>query len=516
MSQWRSWCLRSSISSKSNDGFAMDFLGKRISLNPRPARATVAALEVALLGNCPGRVRIDRLLAMSDATNEIRANGFGPRLDRLISGNEHLHHLPVPINSLAEFEDIFPDARSSDAVYISRLAGSLSWLVNAVEDYFANGGEKLWVIQIPEDEGISGFLPEFNSPLYDVENLRGIATALVLNQVGLIGLPDLERLQIPAHLQDIPRKRLANPDPQFTPASQRYDDGHRERRHSSEMPRVSGEPVVILDLLQRLLGFTNKHRPDIQCLFTLPLSFSDTLGSPEIDEQMLDQLNQVRRQPQAHLLRQVQFLYPYLRSPRYSLRSPVGVVAGLIAGTAQHRGIWRSVAGLPMQTDARPYPEVSTIRKIQLREAPGIGVICRRAGKMNLDDERISVPALFRDDYLPSDDNERLQGMKSAEVVRFLGFLVRQLQALGERLIFNLDYRDPRPRLVLDSFFRDLFRRGALRGRLPEDAYSIRQATQQEAVIAFDIEIAPAFPIDRIQLTFVNRQGEWSTELQHV
>lgn len=494
----------------------MDFLGKRISLNPRPARPTAVALEVALLGHCPGRVRLERLQAMTDATEEIRAHGFGPRLDRLIGAGKHLCHLPIPINSLAEFEDIFPDTRSSDAVYGSRLAGNLSWLVNAVEDYFANGGEKLWVVQIPEDDGIDGFLPEFDTPLYDVENLRGIATALALGQVGLIALPDLERLQIPAHLPDIPRLRLANPEPQFTPVSQDYDDGHRERRHSSEMPVISVEPLATVALLQRMLGFTYKHRPDIQCLFTLPLSFSDTLGSPEIDQQTLDQLNLVRQQSQAHLLRQVQFLFPYLRSPRYSLRSPVGIVAGLIAESAQRRGIWRSVAGLPMQTDARPYPEVNTINKIHLRETPGIGVIYRSAGKTNLDDERISVPALFRDDYLPSDDSEQLQGMKSAEVVRFLGFLVRQLQALGERLIFNVDYRDPRPGLILDSFFRDLFRRGALRGRLPENAYSIRQAPLQEAVIAFDIEIAPAFPIDRIQLTFINRQGEWSTELQNV
>jgi hypothetical protein len=69
---------------------------------------------------------------------------------------------------------------------------------------------------------------------------------------------------------------------------------------------------------------------------------------------------------------------------------------------------------------------------------------------------------------------------------------------------------------VLERFFSRLFQQGALRGRLPEEAFSIRQrATTQESTIAYDIEIAPAFPIDHITLTFVNRSGDWEFEVSH-
>jgi hypothetical protein len=31
-------------------------------------------------------------------------------------------------------------------------------------------------------------------------------------------------------------------------------------------------------------------------------------------------------------------------------------------------------------------------------------------------------------------------------------------------------------------------------------------------VLAYDIELAPAFPVDRLRLTFANRDGEWHAE----
>ncbi|MCB1862388.1 MAG: hypothetical protein KDI47_11780, partial [Gammaproteobacteria bacterium] len=102
---------------------------------------------------------------------------------------------------------------------------------------------------------------------------------------------------------------------------------------------------------------------------------------------------------------------------------------------------------------------------------------------------------------------------RAAEIMRFLGFLRRQLQALGEQLVFNADVNDPRPRLLLEQFFRRLYNQGALRGRVPEEGYRITQSQPQDGAIQFDIQIAPAFPIDRLFLTFVNLDGEWRAEL---
>jgi len=299
----------------------------------------------------------------------------------------------------------------------------------------------------------------------------------------------------------------------FVPCTRMAVKGPRERRSSSEMVRSSGKPSDFIWLLKNILGVLHRYRPDLQCLFTFPLAYSETIASPTIDENAIDSISRERMQSDGYLLRQMQFLFPYLRSSDYALRSPVGIVSGTLVNSAQQRGVWRSVAGVPMFVDARLFPEVDTHTKLRLRDEPGLGVITHQSGKLTLDDERICVPSLHRNDYLYNSNDTRVQSLRSAEVVRFLGYLVRQLRSLGERLVFNVDYRDPRPAIVLDTFFRDLYQRGALRGRLPENAYEIRQISSREAMVAYDIEIAPAFPIDKIRLSFTNHQGDWVTEL---
>ena len=515
----------------------MDFLGARIQLNPRPPARRTALLEVGMLGHCPGRVRIERLLALEPTLADIHAAGYGDRLRQLyacvadlaLAGDREaaldaldlaVSHLPIPLHSTAEFDDIFPQARTTPTAYSSQLAGNHAWLPQAVDDFFANGGEKLWLVRVPEAEGADGFLPEGNASLLEVNQLRGVACLLVLNQLALVAMPDLERLQIPAQLPDIQRKRLANPKPTFLPLGSLLDDGHRERRYSSEI--VSDVPVQpLMDVVRRLLALTSRYRPDIQCLLTLPLSYSASLASPAADVDALNLLGQARVNKGAHLLRQLQLVFPYLRLNQ-RLFSPAGVIAGAIAANSAELGPWRSVAPRALVSQAQPFPPVDMQTTLRLREQPGIGVIHYKAGRLRLDDERLLVPALHRDDYLlpvenspnvPANYSARLNGLCSAEVVRFLGYLMRELRELGEHLVFNLDPDDPRPQLVLEGFFRDLYRAGALRGASYRDAFRIQRASRQENVIAFDIEIAPAYPIDKLIITFVNRDGEWSAGL---
>jgi len=492
----------------------MNFLGERVHLTPKPAQTKNSVLEAAMLGHCPGKVRIERLLNRSGVEQEIRMAGFGKRLDDCIADNTHLNHLPIPLRSQAEFEDIFPQAKTIETRYRSQLAGATAWLPVAVEDFFANGGEKLWMVQIPEEAGLNGFLPERKPTIYDTDTLYGLYTLMVLSGVGLIAMPDLERIQLAQNLPDIPRLRLANPQPAFIPCTSAIGDNHRERRHSEEL-MDSQPPQSLIHVLQQILTAINEYRPDMQCLYTMPLDYSETSGSPEISQQAVTLLEQASGQSGAHLLRQAQLLFPYLRNSKYSLYSPTGVVAGTICRSALKRGIWRSIAEHPFITDGTPYPAVSQQQKPMLREKPGIGILYQNNGKVTLDDERITVPALHKDDYRPNDSRPRIKSLRSAEVVRFIGYLKRQLKTMGETLIFDIDYRDPRPRLLLDNFFVRLHERGALRGNRPQDGYKIHQYYPQEGVIAIDIEIAPAYPIDKLVLTFVNRNGDWYTEASH-
>lgn len=488
-------------------------LCSRIALTPRPARRREAALETAMLGHCPGRVRPERLLAMPEALAEMRANGFGPRVDAVLAGSDtELYHLPIPLYANAQMRDIFPEADQAETGYTTMLAGAQAWLAQSVEDFFANGGEKIWLVRIPEAQAQEGFLPAEATVLHDLETLQGLASVLVIATLGVVAFPDLERLQIPARLPDIPRNRLDNPDPCFMPCSTRLDDDHRERRYPGEIPDAP-DPRHIGAILPAILSWIARFRPDLACLFTLPLAYSGDLGRPVADNQALEWINTVRNSSNAHRLRHVQFLFPYLRGPRFALRSPVGLVAGLQAAVARRSGPWRSMAERAMVTDALPYPRFSLARVMQLRENPGVGVLHAHNGSVRLDDERLAVPALHPDEYAGAMDPDRFNGYRSAEVQRLLGFLRRQLQALGETLIFNLDYRDPRPRFALDQFFRRLHAGGALRGALPEDAFSITESHAREGTVIYEIMVAPAFPIDRIYLTFSNLSGAWQAEM---
>ncbi len=493
----------------------MEFLGARIQINPRPIRRTEVALDVGIVGHCPGQVRIERLLALTGILDDMHQAGFSTRVNAIVAGTETLlYHLPIPLHSTAEFDDIFPEARQIATHYNSVLAGNKAWLPSAIDDFFANGGERLWLVRIPEVDGIRGFLPQYNSPYDNSEDLRGIACLLAIPSMALITLPDLERLQIPAQLPDIPRKRLSNPQPQFLPIHSVIDDGSRERRNSSELPTAGEDPLPLLIILRELLSFSAAQRPDIQYLFTMPIGYSTGLGSPCINKTELTALTNARDNPDAYLLRQVQLLFPYLRDSDEELRSPVGVIAGAISASSKTRGVWRSIGDRTLISPAQPYPPLDTQQIIALREMPGLGILNQRLGRLALDDERLVVPALHRNDYVPGTTSgrysERLNGTRSAEVVRFLGYLQRKLQALGEQLIFNLDPEDPRPQLMLEGFFRNLYRAGALRGTSAEDAFSIQKASALEGVIAFDIQIAPAYPIDKIVVTFINRNGEWA------
>ncbi len=504
--------------------------GARIALTPRPLQRRDAALETALLGHCPGRVRLERLLVLNAALDDLRAAGFGTTVDALLAGQmprggpltaqvAGLYHLPLSLRSSAEFHDIFPDAATAPCEYESLLAGNRAWLAQAVDDFFANGGEKLWVVRIPEGEAQAGFLPAENTVLHDVDTLRGLAAVLVIPALAVVALPDLERLQIPSRLPDVPRVRLENANPQFLPCGTDTEDDHRERRYHAELPDMPA-PLSLEELLRGILQFIARHRPDVQCLFTLPLAYSGEIDSPVVSQHALDRIAAIRDGGSGHLLRHLQFLFPYLRGPRFALHTPVGMIAGKQADMARAKGPWHSIGAQPLWSEALPYPRLPIARMLALREKPGVSILQQRTGfggraQLSLDDERLVVPALPPADYANTNDLKRFDGFRSAEVMRFLGFLRRQLQALGEQLVFNADASDPRPRLLLEQFFRHLYSQGALRGKVPEDAFQIRQSQPQEGAMQFDIQIAPAFPIDRIYLTFINTNGEWQAELTY-
>jgi len=502
----------------------MQLADRRISLDPSPKAVQGSDLEVVFVGHCPGRCRWRRLSA--EARDEIRLLGYGRRI-RLLEEESpaeepDLFHLPLPIRSLADFEALFPDARTTPTRYTSRLAGDRAWLPVALEHFFTASGElpsganRIWVIPVPEDPepevveqdaSLEAFLPKRQRvDLSQPEGLQGAEAALLIPAAGLLVLPDLERISIPRSVENPHRVRLANPDPGFTPCSSRYDDSHRERNNPDEMEGAE-EPITFTSTLLQLSVLLDRYRPDMQALLPLPISSSQELKSGRLNSGTLALVQTAI--DKGLPLHRLQLLYPYLRQPDLSLTTPSGALAGTIARVTHKLGPWRSVAGRPLAPALPPFPSLSIPYAAQLRDKPGLGILVNRQGKLMLDDERLAATDLSNRRY-----------SRSAEAVRFMGFLVRSLRRLGEQLVFNVDPQDPRPRMVLEDFFTRLHERGALAGANPEDAFTISQLPvgSSENHLEFEIEISPALPIDHIRLTFSHSrnpdQPDWRLEVQ--
>lgn len=476
----------------------MQFDGGRLSLAPQLTTRRPAALEVVMLGHCAGDADLRYLFDSADVCDEIAALGYARRLDALKAGGaatDPLYRIPVPVRSLAEFQRLFP-ATGRRMRYRSRIAGARPWLPQAVADFFAaDGGDsavskKLWVINVDESKAQDGFLPLSDDSWLQPDNNSAFTRALMIPTAGVLAMPDLERLQIPSQLAGIPKLRLPNPPPGFLPCDADLDDGVRERRDSEEMLDFP-EPCRLGDILTPMLRTLARHRPDMHLLLAVPFDRQLEGESPRPSEEALADLRMLQDSDLRRDLHRVQLTYPYLVSKDMPAISASALLAGAMAETTARQGAWRSVAGRPLPGAYQPLPIVSLQQCTRLRDEIGIGVLRTRQTRLQLDDERLAGGVF----------GEMSEASRSGEVARFLGWLHRELERLGRQLLFNVDAADARAMIVLQDFFTHLYQLGALRGRVPEQAFEIREAVS-DATMIFDIALAPAFPIDRIHLKF--------------
>ncbi len=513
----------------------------RIETDARPIPPAQTELEVAMLGHCPGNTQWQRLAADKLLLAEIAALGFArecARLRELAAGAAcaeedaallALYNLPIPLYSFGQFQSLFPDAFDTATQYRSVLAGERAWLPLAVQDFFENSSGnhilKLWIIRLDEAAGKQAFLPVTNANMIEPETLGAFERALLIPRAAIVALPDLERLQIPANLEDIPRLRLDNPEPVFLPCGTEVDDGHRERRNADEipaMPEPLDAPRVVIPIARALAQL----RPDMQCLLTVALAAVQGSELPGPDPDFLECIAQAAdintdgtlieepRSPLSEAARHVQLLYPYLRGPDRRLCSPSGLVAGMQAAVSQQYGPWHSICERPLPGRCLPWPPLTQNRATVLRDSPGVTVLLYRAGRTVVDDERMCAPCLPAMALRQlSTERRNDEHWRSAEIMRFMGWLRRELLALGEKMIFNVDPRDQRPALVLRAFFTRLFSLGALRGNKVEDAFTLTQRNENESTISFDIEVAPAYPIDRLRISFMQDRHSAGTSI---
>ncbi len=504
----------------------MELLRRRVRIEPAAAPRRRSPFEVAFVGHAPGRARLAALTPFARA--RLHELGFhelaDPKLRAVatdeVADSARLHHVPLALRSATEFHELFPEALTVATRYASLLAGAIAWLPRAVEDFFRAGGEQLWVIVVPEPDTLGATMssqPFFADPRAispaEPTTWRGLAALLHLPAVGLVALPDLERLGVDAQLEDIPEKRLANPKPRFVPVGAPPPDpiAGDEKRSKDEMAKAHAPaPLALSEWVAPALDFLARWRPDVQFLCTLPIEGRSHGQLPGLATRGRDFLVQLRDAAghdalprdladlRDRRLARLVPLFPFLRGPRFRMQSPAGLVAGAIAARADADGPWRSIAAQPLSTDAVPWPPVAGSDVADLRDE-GIGVLLHERGAVRLDDERTAA----------------VDDLYSSEVVRFVGWLHRELERFGLAFVFAPENEEVGVRLSLDQFFSELFRRGALTGATASDAFEIRPLPRREATIGFEIEFQPSLPIDRLVLSFVNDQGRWLVGAAH-
>lgn len=485
----------------------------RIVLAPAAAARTVAAPEAVFMGHCAGRVDWRRLLAMPDALRRINALGFARQVEALhdmaAAGGPRtedeadlarLLRLPLPMQTIAAFDALFPDARMQAVGYRTPLGGDRAWLPGAVADFFAvQSGARgepltLWVVPVDEAVGARAFLPDPSADLYAGDPWRGLGAfeiAMLPPNAGLVAFPDLERLSMPADLDPPPPLDLPRPSPGFLPCD--LDLPPAANRAAS--PGVSApDRADIVAALGDISRTVARLRPDMHVLLQMP--FADMPGArglPQPDAATVAALRTLADDGDggAHRL---QAIYPYLRTTDGHLSSATGMVAGRMAVTTARDGAWRSIAGRPLLFGSSAWPMLDSVTIADLREEGRLGVLATVDGAARLDDERVAARAL-------ATGSDRGSGGGSGEVSRFLGWLRRELTAFGTRLVFDADPRDPRPAVALEAFLGRLHGAGALGGRSTRDAFSLRQRADGDGRLIFEIALRLAPPIDRIHVT---------------
>jgi hypothetical protein len=511
---------------------------RRVELDPRPAPPPAAPLDAVLVGHCPGPPEggaaqwrhVARDAAQRSALEALGLGHAARRLARLAEtpppvaeeGDpelRELYGLPLRVHSLGQFRALFPHAFVAPTARRGGLGGERAWLPLAVQDFFEGSTSldadalTLWVVRVPEEGEEAAFLPGVAGARGDPARLGAFERALRVPRAGILALPDLERLLLPPGAPRPPRMRLPNEPPAFLPCGRERDDTHRERRHADEMPGPAPR-VDPLEAACAIAGALARTRPDVVCLLAVPLE-AEAGRRPRPSRAFLDGVAALTRaagpragEPRAgeaaESLRHLQLLYPYLRGPGRPLGSPSGLVAGVQALVARRHGPWRSIGERPLPGASLPWPPVPQHEATALREAPGVTVLVRRGDRAVVDDERLCAPCLPLAALAALPPRRRAEEhWRSAEVLRFMGWIRRELQALGERLLFASDPHDPRPELALRAFFTGLHARGALRGARPEDAFRLERRAAAPEVIAWDVELAPSYPLDRVRLSFL-------------
>jgi hypothetical protein len=530
----------------------------RVQLDDPNPVSTTPQLEAVFVGAAPFNPPTAAVLqstATQAATAAALQLGFAQPLDGSLNG------VPLAFSSTAAFAAAFP--------------GDTGWLAHAVKDYFNAGGLRAWVVRIDSGTAplldaiaVSGVRTAMQVPaagLVLVPDLEALCLASVPPPPPLPAAPPLAPAFRPlAGPVSPPSQAVSNTLSAPTGlaataiapsgltlswtastntggpgvggysvyrdgkivgtvdgATTRYGDsglnsntsyGYTVVAFDTSLPAAlvsapstplavsTADLVTPNEVLTLVSAILAAQRPDMLCLFALPVGADASQSIPKLVTRTLDYVGGVSATTPN--FPQVQAFAPLLRDAvTGSISSPSGLIAGTLAASAETDGVWRSIAGRVLPRGAMPLRRIESNALQQLR-AGGVAVLRAAAG---------GGGAVLDDDILACVDVPGSARRRSAGGRRLMGWLLRNLQSFGEQLVFENVLDDGRVELVLYDLFAALLKRGALNGVQVTDAVKISRTKGVEGELRFDIAVAIALAIERIQLRFVD--GELTTSL---
>jgi hypothetical protein len=440
----------------------------RVSLSDQHTVPAPPELEAVFVGAAPANP--PAFAAAAAALAAAAQLGFVPA-----DGDTSLTNLPLAFASTAALDAAFP---LDDG-----------WLARAVHDYFNAGGLRAWVVRVVVDHQapIDAFV-RANPPIVATLPQSGVEIAMQVPSAGLLVLPNLEHLCLASAPPPATQLPTAPPiPPGFHPVA---DFVPAPPVAPLQPSSVTTAMVLPQSVLARVSAALAARRPDMLCLFALPVGADQTLSVRALVRRAEEYVHGTGGTGPD--LPQVQAFAPLLRDANGVIASPSGLIAGMLAATAQTDGVWRSIAGRTLPFGATPLRRIESNALDELRKT-GVAVLRSAPGGTMLDD-----------DILAGRDVAGNASRRSAGKRRLMGWLLRNLQSFGEQLVFENVLDDGRVELILTDLFDALFQRGALNGRQLSDAVTITRRTVATNAVQFDIAVDIAMAVETIQLNFLD------------
>jgi hypothetical protein len=443
-----------------------------------------------------------------------------------------LRDVPVPIESWERFSQLFAWNQRD---YGNGLRGA-GYLAAAVRSFFAQGGRKCYVVcvdsppattltfaqrQVLIDLLVPGFdSGQVSSQANDRKSWHGVGHLLGLPEVTMLCIPDLPDL-LRAELSELPIEAPAEVDgeeqfvecsePEPLPAADNLITG-------LSVPTCSQDGYIEWAKAIHQVGlFISRSRRDVQLVSSVPLP-NDEINN--LFRFLHDQgfLSGTLGNENSIASAFVQLAYPWLETTGSNLlpqrlEPAEGTLAGMLASNAVSRGAFRSTTGQRQSDITAVYPRLN-------REAMH-GIYSKEAVPESLQTPLIDRVSLFGDSInavtLLSDvTTSNTTAHRPANVNRIISLVLRATRQSGEDYVFanNGEALWAEISQHLNSVLGTLFKLGALRGKEPDDAFSVRcdrsTMSQQDLdsgrVIAY-LHFEPAASIESIDVVLSMQQN---------